>query len=557
MTARRAVRPAPAEAAPPSTAAPLRVVLVGHVDHGKSTLTGRLLADSGALPEGKLESVRASCARRGVPFEMAFVLDALEAERDQNVTIDASTVWLRLPERTLVLVDAPGHREFLRNMVTGAAAADAAVLLVAADEGVREQSRRHAQLLALLGIEDVVVVVNKLDRVDRSEQAFRAVETELGAFLASVGVTARAFIPVVAREGENIVARSPHMPWYAGRTVLDELLTLEGPRPNEELPLRLFVQDVYRFDDRRIIAGRIDAGVLRTGDRLRFLPSGAVSTVKTIERWAAPSTSVAVAGDSVGLTLTDPIFVERGQVATPERASPSPSSTPGAEARAHVGRRLRARVFWLGKRTLDVERRLKLRLCTLEADARVVAVERVVDAGSLSSSDEAKSVKKDEVADVVLETRAPIAFDSDRRLQASARFVLVDDRDVAGGGIITGALDDEAAASTRAVDAGERARRFGHTGAAVVIPGSLDPNVVERALFERGLAVALADDRRAAQVLAAAGLIALACGFDVPGALRPFGGASLDAPDALDALVDVVVAAVSVSGRRAGRTDAA
>src|SRR3954470_427397 len=154
----------------PSTTAPLRIVLVGHVDHGKSTLTGRLLADSGALPEGKLDGVRRSCERRGVPFEYAFVLDALEAERDQNVTIDASTVWLRLPERTLVLVDAPGHREFLKNMVTGAASADAALLLIAADEGVREQSRRHGQLLALLGVKQVIVVVNKLDRVERSEE---------------------------------------------------------------------------------------------------------------------------------------------------------------------------------------------------------------------------------------------------------------------------------------------------------------------------------------------------------------------------------------------------
>ena len=531
-----------------ATAAPLRVVLVGHVDHGKSTVTGRLLADSGALPDGKLESVRASCERRGVPFEMAFVLDALQAERDQNVTIDASTVWLRLPSRTLVLIDAPGHREFLKNMVTGAAAADAAILLVAADEGVREQSRRHGQLLALLGVKQVVVVVNKLDRVERSEAAFRAVEQELGAFLATVGVVPCAFIPVVARDGENIVHRSALMPWYRGRTVLDELLALELPKSHNELPLRLFVQDVYRFDDRRIIAGRVDAGIVRVGDRVRFAPSGSTSTVKSIERWAVAASNVAVAGDSIGITLVDPIFVERGQVATLEREP------------THVGRRFKARVFWLGKRTLDVDRPLKLRLCTLEEDVRVVAVERVVDAGTLSSADSSESVRKDEVADVILETRAPIAFDVAGNAyspEATSRFVLVDGRDVAGGGVILEALDaGSGAAFARPVDAAERARRFGHSGAVVVLPGSIDPRTVERALFERGMFVAVAEDVTSAHVLADAGLVVLA-GFEVKGGLRPFAGAALDAPDAVDALVDAIVQSVKVRTRSGRDADAA
>jgi bifunctional enzyme CysN/CysC len=535
---------------PGATAAPIRVVLVGHVDHGKSTLTGRLLADSGALPDGKLEGVRQSCERRGVPFEYAFVLDALEAERDQNVTIDASTVWLRLPDRTLVLVDAPGHREFLKNMVTGAASADAAVLLVAADEGVREQSRRHGQLLGLLGVKQVIVVVNKLDRVGRSREKFVELEKELRAFLATVGVEPRAFVPVVARAGENVVSRSESMPWYRGGSVLDELRALDGTAADGELPLRMFVQDVYRFDDRRIVAGRIDSGVIRVGDRVRFSPSGAVSTVKSIERWAVSTSrarvveaNVAVAGESIGITLADPIFVERGQVTSLDERAP------------RVGRKLRARIFWLGRRPLDVDRPLKLRLCTLEEDVRVVAIERAVDAGSLTSSRTGDAVRKDEVADVVLEARAPIAFDVDRALTASSRFVLVDDsqdgaRDVAGGGLVLGAIDDSQdgalTLAVRAVDDRERERRFGHKGAVVAVPEGADAHAIERALFERGLFVAIAHDANEARALSRAGLVALveraACEDDAS-ALR----------SRSDTLVDDVVGAVAVRGRRGGR----
>jgi bifunctional enzyme CysN/CysC len=505
-------------------------VLAGHVDHGKSTLTGRLLADAGALPTGKLDQVRASCERRGVPFEYAFVLDALEAERDQNVTIDASQVWLRLPARDIVFVDAPGHREFLKNMVTGAASADAALLLVAADEGVQEQSRRHGQLLGLLGVEKVVVVVNKMDRADRSAAAFAAIERELRDFLATVGVKPLAFVPVVAREGENLVRKSESMPWYAGEPLLATLAALEPARRPMELPLRFFVQDVYRFDDRRIVAGRIESGTLRVGDRVRFLPSGATSTVRSIERWAAPAADVAVAGDAVGVTLADPIFVERGHVAARDDAQP------------HVGRDLRARVFWLGRRPLRVGESLKLRLCTLEADVRVRAVESVVDSGTLSSSTDADVVKKGEVADVVLQARAPIVFDTDRALTASARFVLVDERDVAGGGLVLGALGGAGVGALGPVEADERARRTGQRGAVLVSAHA--PALLERALFDRGLFTALAGDAATAAVLAGAGVVVVAAGPAPDEAVR------LEGP--FEEAVAQAVAAVRVSERRRG-----
>src|SRR6478736_2588474 len=156
---------------------PLRIVIVGHVDHGKSTLVGRLLYETGSLPEGKFEQIQAVCQRRGMPFEWAFLMDALQAERDQNITIDVSQIWFRSETRSYVIIDAPGHKEFLKNMVTGAASAGAALLLIAANEGVQEQSKRHAYLLSMLGVDQVIVLINKMDLVGYSESVFQQIET--------------------------------------------------------------------------------------------------------------------------------------------------------------------------------------------------------------------------------------------------------------------------------------------------------------------------------------------------------------------------------------------
>ncbi|MBV8970379.1 MAG: GTP-binding protein, partial [Verrucomicrobia bacterium] len=225
----------------------LRVVIVGHVDHGKSTLVGRLLHDSGSLPEGKFEQIQAVCRRRGMQFEWAFLLDALQAERDQNITIDVSQIWFRSARRNYVIIDAPGHKEFLKNMITGAATADAAVLLIAANEGVQEQSRRHAYLLSLLGVERVIVIVNKMDLVEYSDSVFEEIEREYRSFLGKLGINPIAFIPVVARDGLNLVRKDPgDMSWYEGKTLLETLDEVPFGTNGEDGPLRFAVQDVYR-----------------------------------------------------------------------------------------------------------------------------------------------------------------------------------------------------------------------------------------------------------------------------------------------------------------------
>src|SRR5213592_3228053 len=183
---------------------PLKVVFVGHVDHGKSTLIGRILHDTGSLPEGKIELIQKACAAEGMEFEFAFLLDALLEEQEQNVTIDTTQIPFRTAQRRYAIIDAPGHKEFLKNMITGAPNADAAILVIAASEGVREQSRRHAYLLSLLGIKQIIVVVNKMDLVDFSENRFREIDKEYRKFLLDLTLEARAVIPAAANQGENV-----------------------------------------------------------------------------------------------------------------------------------------------------------------------------------------------------------------------------------------------------------------------------------------------------------------------------------------------------------------
>src|SRR6266581_5414530 len=209
----------------PSTAPTeqLKIVIVGHVDHGKSTFVGRLFHDTGSLPEGKLEQLQQVAERRGTPFEWANLMDALQSERDQNITIDTAQIWFHTRKRQYVIIDAPGHKEFLKNMVTGAANAEAALLLIDAHEGVQEQSRRHGYLLNLLGIKQIAVLVNKMDLQGYSQERFLQIEKEFRGFLQTIGVEPRIFIPIAAKHCDNIAAPSPRMPWWTGPTVVEAL----------------------------------------------------------------------------------------------------------------------------------------------------------------------------------------------------------------------------------------------------------------------------------------------------------------------------------------------
>ena len=407
----------------------LRVVIVGHVDHGKSTLVGRLLYETGSLPEGKFEQIQTVCRRRGMQFEWAFLMDALQAERDQNITIDVSQIWFKTRRRNYVIIDAPGHKEFLKNMVSGAASADAALLLIDAHEGIQEQSRRHAYLLSLLGIRQVVVVVNKMDLVDFDQAVYKRIEADYRTFLRQLNVQPLQFLPMAARDGVNMVAPDPKTSWYEGPTLIQTLDDLEQPVPPADLPLRFAVQDVYRFDHRRILAGRVESGTLRVGDTVVFAPANKESVVASIEFWNAPQRNAASAGESIGITLEEQIFVERGCVGIHIDQMPIETN------------RFRARIFWMGDRPLSLAKKYKIKLLTQEIECQLASIDRVIDASTLEASSAIRrTVEKNEVAEVTIQSRGPLVMDNYDRLQTSGRFVLVDGNDVAGGGVVFGGV---------------------------------------------------------------------------------------------------------------------
>jgi bifunctional enzyme CysN/CysC len=409
------------------------IVIVGHVDHGKSTIIGRLLADTGSLPEGKLEQIKDLCARTSKPFEYAFLLDALKDERAQGITIDAARVFFRTAKRRYLILDAPGHVEFLKNMVTGAARAEAALLVLDAGEGIQENTRRHAYLLSMLGVRQIAVLVNKMDLVGGRQDAFDAFARDLTAFLGSVGLEPAAIIPVTGRDGDNLATRSATMTWYTGPTVLETLDAFRSQGEAVDGPFRMPVQAVFKFtndgDDRRIVAGTVESGRLRVGDEVVFHPSGKRTRVKSLEAFNRVAPSDVEAGESAGFTLAQQIYVTRGEVATLAH-EPQPVSAT----------RLRASVFWLGARPLEGGRSYTLKLGTARVSLHLEHIERVIDASTLEAVTDRTAVVRNEVADCVLRLRHPIAFDRASDLAATSRFVLVDNYSISGGGVVRDAL---------------------------------------------------------------------------------------------------------------------
>jgi bifunctional enzyme CysN/CysC len=484
----------------------MNVVIVGHVDHGKSTVVGRLLADTGALPQGKLDAVKRECERTGKPFEYAFLLDALSDEQDQGITIDTARCFFKSDTRDYIIIDAPGHIEFLKNMISGAARAEAAVLVIDAKEGVRENSRRHGYILSMLGIRQVIVCVNKMDLVGNREATFQAIEQEYRAFLEGIGaVRPQRFIPVSAILGENLAARGAGMPWYTGPTLLETLDGLTKAPPKIDQAMRMPVQAVYKFtsrgDDRRIIAGRVEAGQARIGDKVVFSPSNKVSTIKSIEGFNTPPRDRIEAGWSTGFTLAEEIYVTRGEVMSHSDRAPL------------VSTRLRTNMIWLGKKPFVSGRDYKLKLGTAAVPVRIHRILKVIDASELGSVLDKDHIGRHDVADVILETRQPVAFDLTGDCEATGRFVIVDGYDVAGGGIVTAAVADElkdlrAEARTRdfnwvagGVTAEQRAQRSGHRSALIMFVGPAGSGkhkyarAVEKALFERGRNVYMLDGK--------------------------------------------------------------
>lgn len=457
----------------------MNIVIVGHVDHGKSTIIGRLLADTNSLPEGKLEQVKETCRRNSKPFEYAFLLDALKEEQAQGITIDTARAFFKTPKRKYIIIDAPGHIEFLKNMVTGAARAEAALLVIDANEGVMENSKRHGYLLSMLGIKQVVVLVNKMDLIDYDQEGFEEIVKEYKSFLWEIGVEANSFIPISGFLGENVAGSSTKMPWYKGMTVLEKLDALDNKEQVENQIFRMPVQGVYKFtaggDDRRIIAGSIDTGKICVGNEIIFYPSGKKSIVKTIERFNAPQTIEATAGSATGLTLEEQIYITRGELAC-----------ISSETKPEISTKIKTKLFWLGSEDLNSDRSYLLKIGTQKIKAELETVVYVLDAVSLATSNR-QYVKRYEVAEVILKLDKEIAFDKAENIIETSRFVLVDNYEISGGGIIVDSLEEKniikeniSIGSLKWIESSisreERAIRSGQKPTMIIIAGSKEIN---------------------------------------------------------------------------------
>lgn len=476
----------------------VKLVVVGHVDHGKSTLIGRLLYDTGALPPEKVAELEAVSSRRGMETEWSFALDAFQAERDQAVTIDSTQVWFSSDKRDYVIIDAPGHREFLKNMISGAANADVAVLVVDAAEGVKEQTRRHGYLLHLLGIRQVAVAVNKMDLVGYDAQRFAEVSREIVQYLEDLGIAPNVVIPLSGRSGDNIATRSLNMPWYDGPTVVEALDGLESSLRSESQPLRFSVQDVYKFDERRIIAGRIEAGILRVGDEVLFSPANRKARVRTIESWNSSNAPLeAHPGEAVGITLDDQIFVERGSIGSHVEDAPMLTTV------------FRATLFWLAHESMSLDKTYMLKLGTQQARVQIQSITRVIDTDSLAG-EESESVARNAVAEVVVRCRRIVALDEYQHIASCGRFVLVDGYETVAGGVISmeGYPDQRSSFAVHStnitsvdhrITPASRAARNHHKGGVIWFTGlsgagkSTLAMLVEQQLFNKGYHVYVLD----------------------------------------------------------------
>ncbi len=400
----------------------LKFVIVGHVDHGKSTLIGRLLYDTDSLPEGKIEEIKQLCESLGKDIEFGYVMDHLEEERDQGITIDTAQTFFSTEKRDYVIIDAPGHVEFVKNMISGASQAEAAVLIVDALEGVKEQTKRHAYILGMLGLSQVIVVINKMDLIDYNQARFDTVRKDLKKFLSGINIKPSCIIPISAKKGDFIAYKTSNMNWYDGPTLLQALDTFKSKESANNKPLRYVVQDVYNLD-RRIIVGRVESGIIRKGDNIKVLPSGEGTSVKNIEEFLKDVTQ-AEAGKSIGITTEDKLFIDRGNVIVHYNHLPA------------VTYRIRASIFWMDRTPFKKGESLRFRCATQEVSCEIEKINQVINSSTLEViAEDANEIKNREVANIVIRTDKPVVVENFNKLEELGRFVLGRE-DTCAGGII-------------------------------------------------------------------------------------------------------------------------
>lgn len=397
----------------------VNVVIVGHVDHGKSTLIGRLLYDSETLPEDKLAEIQILLEEYKKRFEFAYFLDSFEEELQEDRTIDTTRVLFKA-KNYYTIVDVPGHKEFIKNMLTGASHARVAILVVSAPDGVQEQTKRHAFLLHMLGMEKILVAVNKMDLVDYTETAFQTVREQAETLLSSLGYSGVSYFPVSALEGDNVYKPSQRTEWYQGPTLIEALDAMEFEEEVEK-PLRFTVQDNYDIDSEKVTVGRVESGTLRVGEELIFQPSGTTERLHGIKAFPEAAQEEATAGDAVGiLTGTG---IERGNVGGYVQVPP-----------VRVDKFLGEVVVLEG--SLTAGERIEIKCGTGKSGCLIKEIRESVDSetGEVIARN-APVINENEAATVVLETE-PLVVEKFSEIPELGRFVIVRGKRNIGAGIV-------------------------------------------------------------------------------------------------------------------------
>jgi bifunctional enzyme CysN/CysC/sulfate adenylyltransferase subunit 1 len=463
----------------------LRFSTAGSVDDGKSTLIGRLLYDSKSVFEDQLASVEKSKVNRSTgPIDFSLLTDGLRAEREQGITIDVAYRYFATPKRKFIIADTPGHEQYTRNMATGASTAEAAVVLMDATKGLLRQSRRHAYIAHLLGVEHILAAVNKMDLVAYSEEVFERISADFRAFADQLGIGHVYAVPVSALEGDNVVRPSKHMPWFEGPALLDYLETIPVKGDSFHAPLRFPVQYVIRPDATfRGFAGQVASGEIRPGMTVMALPSRVKTRIQSLVAFEAEVESV-TRGDSIALTLADEIDLSRGDMLVAD------------EQPATVGNEFQAMLIWMHPEPLDAHKIYLLKHTTRTVRARVSQIRYRVDINTLEHVPVTK-LDMNEIAAVDVKTTLPLFFDPYRLNRTTGSFVLIDPLTNAtvGAGIIERAIEHalSARAHRKRTSREERLLRYGHPSAAIWLRGR--PHVaelVERFLFDEGWHVQLA-----------------------------------------------------------------
>ena len=467
----------------------MRFLTCGNVDDGKSTLIGRLLHDSKMIYEDQLAAVQADSAKSGTTgagkIDLALLVDGLQAEREQGITIDVAYRYFSTSTRKFIIADTPGHEQYTRNMATGASTCDLAVILIDARYGVQTQTKRHSFIASLLGIKHIIVAVNKMDLIEYSEQTYNKIKQDYLDFTSTLHLDDIHFIPMSALDGDNVVNASINMPWYTGKAMMETLNTIEISNDLNLIDARLPVQYVNRPNlDFRGFCGTIASGIFNKGDQIIVLPSGKTSKIKSIVTYDG-DIDEAFSPMAVTLTMEDEIDISRGDMII-----------GNGKSSATVADKFNATLVWMAEQAMTPGRQYLIKLATRSVSGSISSINYRIDVNTLEHHD-ANELNLNEIASCTVSVNAPVVFDAYKQNKGTGAFIIIDrlSNVTVGAGMITGESDDQ---SLSVVSTEERAARFSQKATAITLTGSNSKEIayqLERKLFDTGHATTVLENQ--------------------------------------------------------------